>query len=72
MGTRATALLAAAVLGGIAVLTGADVSAHSPAGTPITQPGPLTCETTNYRIQAVQSEWPVPNHPGRRVPKPRR
>ena len=39
MGTRAAALLTAAVLGAIAVLTGVEVSAHNPTGTPVTQPG---------------------------------
>jgi hypothetical protein len=65
--------LAAAVIASLSLLAGAEVGAQSPPGVPVTQPGPLACETTNYRVAAITGsggEFPIAGlectgtHPG--------
>lgn len=62
MRTRKSLLLAAGVVA-IGPLFGATDVRANPAGVPVTQPGPLSCSTTNFRTDAVlgaNDEFPIP------------
>lgn len=62
MQTRKSLLLAAGVIASSALFTLTEVRAN-PAGVPVAQPGPLSCTTANFKIDAVlgpNDEFPIP------------
>lgn len=62
MRTRKSFLLAAGVIASSAMFALTEVRAN-PAGVPVNQPGPLSCSTANFTIDAVlgvHDEFPIP------------
>ncbi len=71
MQSRKFLLLSAAGVAISALLVATHVSAHFPAGVPVTPPGPFVCTTTNFKVEAIlgpSGEFPVDapclSHPG--------